>query len=82
MSKRKAKLVTAAFSALFLLLLVDLVGIYPGSLPYILLVFAIPGAFKFVRTFYIWLVTEDYEPIKVSLPFRKRKRSQKPSGAV
>ena len=72
MSKRKARLVTAAFSALLLLLLVDLVGIYPRSLPWILGAFAIPGAFKFVRVLYIWFLTEDNDDVRVFQP-RKRK---------
>ena len=70
MSKGKAKLVTVFMFTMIVLLLADAVAIWPDALPWVLLVFAIPGAWKFVRVLYIWLTTPD-NPIVIKLPVWK-----------
>lgn len=60
MKKGKARLVTAIIFAFVVLVCVDLVGIYPRTLPWILGAFAVPGAWKFCRVCFLWLtVVED-----------------------
>lgn len=76
-SKNKAKLVTALLFALILLMLADVVAIWPWTLPYALGVFAVPGACKFCRVLFIWLTTDD-QPITIKLPFKKPKKPTKP----
>lgn len=61
MNHKKAKLASAAIVILILLLLADVVALWPGTLPYILGVFAIPGIFKFARTLYMWLTADTRE---------------------
>lgn len=63
MSKWKAKVVTALFMILLIVLAADVVAVIPKSLPWILGVFAIPGVWKFARVLYIWMTTES-EPLK------------------
>lgn len=58
MSRKKARLASGAIVVLVLLLLADVVAIWPASLPWILGVFAIPGVWKFARTLYIWLTID------------------------
>ena len=70
-SKSKAKLLTALITVLLILLAADAVAIWPAALPWILGAFAVPGVWKFSRTLYIWMTTED-EPVKVQLPHFKR----------
>ena len=61
MSKAKARLVTAIIFTFIVLVCVDLVAIYPRTLPWILGTFAVPGAWKFCRVCFLWL-TVDEEP--------------------
>lgn len=61
MNKNKAKLVTVVIFVFLILLCADAVSIWPRTLPWILGAFAVPGAWKFCRVLYIWLVT-DPEP--------------------
>lgn len=70
MSKWKAKVVTALFMILLIVLAADVVAVIPKSLPWILGVFAIPGVIKFGRVLYIWLTTED--DVKIHLPHHKK----------
>jgi hypothetical protein len=77
-SESKAKLVTILLFVLILLLMADVVALWPWTLPWVLGVFAVPGAMKFCRVLYIWLTTED-QPVSIKLPFRKPK---KPKGPV
>ena len=75
-STHKAKLVTALVCALLLLMFSDIVAIWPKTLPYILGAFAIPGAWKFTRVLYIWLLTDDPEPLAlpaIRWPWKKKK---------
>ena len=73
-NKNKAKVVTVALCAFILLVCADLVGIYPNALPWVLGVFAIPGAWWFCKTTFLWLTTED-KPIVIPI---KRAKHRKP----
>lgn len=77
-STNKARLITALICALLCLMFADIVAIWPRTLPYILGAFAVPGAWKFARTLYIWLITDDPEPVKIALPswwpFKKKRK--------
>lgn len=75
-SKRKAKLVTVALFTFIVLLCANLVALWPEAMPYILAVFAVPGAWKFCRVLYLWLTTED-RPVTVRLPKVKKERKVK-----
>lgn len=78
-SETKAKLVTALLCALLCLLCSDIVGMWPAALPYILGAFAVPGIWKFARVLYIWLLTEDPEPIAwpaIRWPWKKKQPYQ------
>lgn len=77
-SENKAKLVTALLFVLIVLLMADMVAMWPWMLPYVLGVFAVPGAIKFCRVLFIWLTTED-APVQIKLPFKK---PRKPKGPV
>lgn len=75
MSKEKARVATLAFCILFFGMLAELYDVMPESRLIILWVFAIPGAWKFVRVVFVWLTTED-KPIEIKIPkwlHRKRK---------
>ena len=83
MSKRKAQLVTAIIAAFVLLVCVDLVALYPKATIWILGAFAVPGAWKFCRTCYIWLTIPDDMP-KTSayyarVPGRHKKKEEPPA---
>lgn len=71
-SKKKAKLVTVALFVFIVMVCTNLVAIWPEALPWVLGVFAIPGAWKFCRVLYVWLTTDD-KPITIRLP-RVKKR--------
>lgn len=73
MSKNKAKLVTVFMFVMTVLMLADLVAIYPAALPWVLGVFAIPGAWKFCQVLFLWLTTED-KPVAIKLPLRKKEK--------
>lgn len=62
MYPKKAKFVTVMFSVMFFSLMGVTVAEAPWSLPWILGAFAIPGAWKFIRTLYIWLLDRGPEP--------------------
>ena len=72
-SKNKAKLITALVCVLLILMFADIVAIWPGSLPYVLGAFAVPGAWKFARVLYIWLLTDDPDINEIHWPFRRKK---------
>ncbi len=76
-SKSKAKLLTALITVLLILLAADAVAIWPAALPWILGAFALPGVWKFSRTLYVWMTTED-EPVKVQLPFGRARNARAP----
>lgn len=80
-SEHKAKLVTVLIFALLCLLFSDVVAIWPKSLPWILGAFALPGAWKFCRVLYIWLITED-TPLEIEMPklFRKKNKHEPNKG--
>ena len=61
MNHKKAKLVTVVIFVFVVLLCADAVSIWPRALPYILGAFAIPGAWKFCRTLYVWLIIDEPE---------------------
>ena len=61
MSKKKARLASGAIVVLVLLLLADVVAIWPATLPWILGVFAVPGVLKFARTLFLWLTADTRE---------------------
>lgn len=58
-SKKKAKLVTVALFVFVVMVCFNVVALWPVTLPYVLGVFAIPGAWKFCRVTYIWLMSEE-----------------------
>lgn len=58
MTNAKAKIVTAALVAFMALLLQNIVRIFPDLLPWVLGVFAIPGAIAFTKSLYRWLTWE------------------------
>lgn len=72
-SKNKARLVTALICVLLTLMFADLVALFPWSLPYILGAFAIPGAWKFARCLYIWLMLDDPALDEIHFPWKKKK---------
>lgn len=63
----KARVITALITILFVVLAADVVALRPGTLPYILGVFAVPGVVWFSRLLYRW-VTEDDEEKTIVLP--------------
>lgn len=71
-SKNKAKLITALTCALLLVLFADTVALWPWTLTWILAAFAIPGAFKFAKVLYIWLLLDDPDP-EADFHFKKPK---------
>lgn len=81
-SESKAKLVTVLLFVLILLLMADVVALWRWTLPWVLGVFAVPGAMKFCRVLYIWLTTED-QPVSIKLPFKLPfRKPKKPKGPV
>lgn len=62
MYPRKAKLVAGIFLAVFFLLMAALVALAPWTLTWILWLFAFPGACKFARVTYIWLLDKGPAP--------------------
>ena len=77
MKKWKARMITALIVILFVVLAADVVALVPGALPYILGAFAIPGVVWFSRLLYRW-VTEDDEPVRITLPTLWNKTDTKP----
>lgn len=77
-SESKAKLVTLLLFVLILLLMADVVALWRWTLPWVLGVFAVPGAMKFCRVLYIWLTTED-QPVSIKLPFKKPRKPKGPT---
>ena len=71
MNKSKAVIVTAIMFILLVVLAADVVAVIPNALPWILAVFALPGAWLFVKVLYLWLTTED-KPIQIRLPRHKK----------
>lgn len=62
MYPKKAKFCTCIFTGLFFTLLWVLIVEVNWTLPWVLGSFAIPGAWKFIRTLYIWLLDRGPEP--------------------
>lgn len=59
MSEKKARLVAVIILASVLLICADIVARWPSALPWVLGVFAFPGACKFARVVYKWLMLPD-----------------------
>lgn len=57
-NKVKAKFVTLLMFILLVVLACDVIAVVPGSLPWILGTFAVPGSIWFIKLLYRWL-TED-----------------------
>lgn len=73
MSRWKAKVVTALFVILLIVLAWNVVTMVPALLPWILGAFAVPGVIKFGRVLFVWLTTES-EPLKFPKWDGKKKR--------
>lgn len=71
-SKQKAKLITVLVCVLLIVMFADMVALWPWTLPWILGVFAVPGAFKFAKTLYIWLIIDEPVLDEIHWPFRKK----------
>lgn len=73
-SKAKARIVTVCLFVFIVLLCANIVALWPRALPWVLGVFAIPGAWKFCRVTYKWLTVEEQPKLPTYQDFAEARK--------